>query len=248
VQAAGYSAGLFADDLNCFCGHHRRTPEAAIIRGLKHCQAEVHCWGAANRVVFAPSKEGLHILRRRGTCTSFKLLGVLFDSTLLMHDACKTIGTDAAWRLRTLLRCLVYHSVASMFRLYKTYLLPFCEYATPAIYHASCSALRHVDHIQEKFLEEMQVGAREALLVHNLAPLAARRDIAMLGVLQKCRLGLQLPCISQLFPTTSSVERKFLVINLDRGTAYARIASRAQHVARPCCECGQRVAFPRVAA
>jgi hypothetical protein len=42
------------------------------------------------------------------------------------------------------------------------------------------------------------------------------------GVLQKCRLGLQLPCISQLFPTTSSVERKFLVINLDRGTAYAR--------------------------
>jgi len=75
----------------------------------------VYCWGAAGRVVFAPSKEGLHILRRRGTCTGFKLLGVLFDSTLLMHDACKAIGTDAAWRLRTLLRCRVYHSVASMF-------------------------------------------------------------------------------------------------------------------------------------
>lgn len=73
-----------------------------------------------------------------------------------------------------------------------TYLLPFCEFATPAIYHASNAALRHVDHVQGKFLEEMQVGAREALLVHNLAPLATRRDIAMLGALQECRLGWQI--------------------------------------------------------
>ena len=96
--------------------------------------------------------------------------------------------------------CL-YHSVAIMFRPYMTYLLPFCEFATPAIYHASNAALRHVDHIQEKFLGEMQVGACEALLVHNLAPLATRRDIAMLGVLQECRLGLQLPCTSEMSPT-----------------------------------------------
>ena len=82
-----------------------------------------------------------------------------------------------------------------------TYLLLFCEFATPAIYHASNAALRHMDHVQGKFLEEMQVGAREALLVHNLAPLATRRDIAMLGALQECRLWLQLPCTNEMSPT-----------------------------------------------
>jgi hypothetical protein len=50
---------------------------------LDECQASLHRRGAANRVVFDPGKESMHIISRSRPCgASFKLLGIVFDPRL----------------------------------------------------------------------------------------------------------------------------------------------------------------------
>ena len=56
------------------------------------------------------------------------------------------------------------------------------EYCTPALFHATCTILKPLDGLQEGFLRKAGVTALEGLMVFNLAPLATRRDIAMLGL------------------------------------------------------------------
>ena len=46
-----------------------------------------------------------------------------------------------------------------------------------------------VDRILDKFLQQIGLTDKDALLHFNLAPLAVRRDIAMLGVLHRTKLG-----------------------------------------------------------
>ena len=45
--------------------------------------------------------------------------------------------------------------------------------------------LQRLDGIQDMFLEDIGVDAKCALLKHNLAPLACRRDIAMLAIIHR---------------------------------------------------------------
>jgi hypothetical protein len=71
---------------------------------------------------------------------------------------------------------------------------------TPAIYHASSSVLVALDRIQNRFLASVHVSEVDAFLNFNLAPLGLRRDIAMLGLLHKCALGLAHPLLLDLFP------------------------------------------------
>ena len=73
--------------------------------------------------------------------------------------------------------------------LYKAHVLSFIEYRTSAIYHASSSVLGSIDKIQDRMLKIACISELEALLVHNLAPLSTRRDIAMLGVIHRAALG-----------------------------------------------------------
>ena len=69
--------------------------------------------------------------------------------------------------------------------LYKAQLLGYIEYRTPAIYHASDSLLAPLDVIQNQILETADMNPLEALMVASLAPLAARRDMAMLGAIHR---------------------------------------------------------------
>ena len=73
--------------------------------------------------------------------------------------------------------------------LYKAHVLSFIEYRTSAIYHASSSVLSKVDKVQDRMLKIAGTTDAEALLVHNLAPLSTRRDIAMLGIIHRAALG-----------------------------------------------------------
>lgn len=50
--------------------------------------------------------------------------------------------------------------------------------------------LQVLDNIQNRFLQEVDLGISEALLEHNLAPLSTRRDIAMLGLIHRVVLGV----------------------------------------------------------
>ena len=73
--------------------------------------------------------------------------------------------------------------------LYKSQLLSFIEYRTPAIYHACASALMELDRIQDRLVNAAGFNEAEVLRVCRLAPLTARRDMAMLGLIHRTMLG-----------------------------------------------------------
>ena len=83
--------------------------------------------------------------------------------------------------------------------LYKAHLLSYLEYRTPAIYHAKREALQKLDRVQSKLLSDIGVDEVTALIEFNLAPLSARRDMAMLGVIHRTALGKGPRHFKQLF-------------------------------------------------
>ena len=190
VNAEGFTETVFADDLNCYKAFASSFSNDTITSELRSCQESLHQWGHANQVLFDPSKESFHILHRQSPAgDSFKLLGITFDTKLLMHEAAHTISAQARWRMRALLRAKRYHSVAGLVRLYKTHVLSYIEHATAAIYHAAPSVLQCIDSIQSIFLHEIGVTKELALDRFNLAPLSSRRDMAMLGLIHRSVLG-----------------------------------------------------------
>ena len=83
--------------------------------------------------------------------------------------------------------------------MYKSQLLAYIEYRTPAVYHATRAALERLDNIQIKFLHDAGVNETDALIHFNLAPLRMRRDIAMLGMLHRAAIGKGPSQLLQLF-------------------------------------------------
>jgi hypothetical protein len=151
----------------------------------------LHNWGFANQVTFDPGKESFHILHpRRYVGNNFHMLGVTFDPQLIMHTACYEIAAIASVRLRALLRTKRFHSTPTLVRQYKAQILSSIDFATPAIYHAPQFFLHVLDRIQDEFLAEMSLSPLAALCDYNLAPLSTRRDISMMGLLQRVSLGI----------------------------------------------------------
>ena len=109
-------------------------------------------------------------------------------------------NTEAGWRLKQLLRSRRYFTTPEMVHLYKAQVLSCIESSTPGVYHAAPSVLDRIDRVQRRFLREMGMDERAALRDYRLAPLPARRDMAMLGVLHRVALGLAPPQLAALFP------------------------------------------------
>ncbi len=109
----GFTETVFADDFNCFKGFAKsklpRNLRCEI--ELRGAQKELHLWGKANQVLFDPKKESFHLLHRRfHSDGEFRILGVLFDTQLLMHAAARHVATEAGWRLQQLLKARRYFS------------------------------------------------------------------------------------------------------------------------------------------
>ena len=81
---------------------------------------------------------------------------------------------------------------------YKQQMLSLIEYRTGAIYHATTSVLQHLDRLQEKFLCDLGITREAALMDFSLAPLSLRRDIALLGLLNRSAIGGGPPQFLQL--------------------------------------------------
>ena len=109
-----------------------------------------------------------------------------------MYEAVISIVAEAGSRLKMLMRCRPFYSIGALINLYKSHILSFIESGTPAYYHAAPSILKLIDGVQDEFLESMGISRKDAILHFNLAPLCARRDIAMLGILHKVVLGVAL--------------------------------------------------------
>ena len=133
----------------------------------------------------------MHVVgRQHAQGENFKILGVKFDCKLLMVEAVVETADSASWKLRSLLRSRRFFCDADMITHYKSHILSFVEYRTPGIYHACSSVLSRLDSVQDRFLRETGITDYDALFAFNLAPLSARRDIAMLGVIHRSVLGL----------------------------------------------------------
>jgi hypothetical protein len=190
INECFYKEIVFADDLNAYRTFTSCTHNSAIIGSLDMCQHELHKWGIANQVAFDASKESQHVLSLSDPVGgNFRLLGVPFDTELSMVSAVSEIVSSAGWKLRTLLRTRRFYTDADLIVLYKAHLLSYLEYRTPAIYHATRTVLKRLDAVQARFLRDIGVDDITALTTFHLAPLSARRDIAMLGVIHRTILG-----------------------------------------------------------
>jgi hypothetical protein len=143
----GFSETVFADDLNAWkralLNVGDANPHDALLASLGAVQAELHQWGAANRVRFDPGKESFHVLhRRKPHGEDFKVLGYWIGCKLLMHAA-RYVATDAGWRLRALLRSRRFFTVPELMRSYKAQILSFVESSTPTLFHAAPSIKSH---------------------------------------------------------------------------------------------------------
>ena len=69
--------------------------------------------------------------------------------------------------------------------LYKSRVLGYLEYRTPALYHATNTVLANLDKVQDNFLRDLGLTKLQALMEFNLAPLSTRRDVAMLGLVHR---------------------------------------------------------------
>jgi len=177
---------MFADDLNAFKELEQATCNEEAFQAAWKCQEKLHLWGKANQVTFEGTKESFHVLsHREPEGEDFKVLGVSFDCELKMEGAVQKLVGEARWKLKTLQKASTYHVDSELVTLYKSKLLSYIEYRTPAIYHATDTVLQSLDGVQQKLLKVVGCTELEALLHFNLAPLETRRDVAMLGLVHR---------------------------------------------------------------
>ena len=201
AQRKGGRESKFADDLSVTKVFEKDTPNKAVFADLKLCQQDVHKWGETNRVEFDPKKEELVVLHhRQGEGPEFRLLGPVFDPKLQMHTAVRKTVNKARPKLQALLHTRRFYSIGGLVKQFKTHLLCVLEAGTAAVYHAADSTLEPLDRVLFTFLRELELSSEEAFLEYNLASLNFRRDVAMLGLLHKCALGVAHPWLRELFP------------------------------------------------
>ena len=152
---AGFDEIVFANDLNSYCLRPNNTPNQQLMQEAAKCQHQVHEWGKANGVQFEPAKESFHVLSRADPAgESFKLLGVTFDTKLLMADEVHSLVTECSWKLTSIWRTRRLFCDYDLVNLYKAYVLSFAEYRTAAIYHCSTTTLAPLDAIQSRLLKQ----------------------------------------------------------------------------------------------
>ena len=85
------------------------------------------------------------------------------------------------------------------------------------MYHATDTLLEPLDEVQNKLLRAVGCTEQEALMLWNLAPLATRRDVAMLGVVHRAVLKKGLSHFQQFF-----------VVKEEQATHWTREAARRE--------------------
>lgn len=160
-----------------------------------------------------------------------------------MAHRVRVIFAESMSKLRSLLQVKRLYSASSMVRLFKCHMLSYIESNTPAIYHSAPSILRLLDSVQETLLMALGVGEVDAFLIHNLAPMSTRRDIAMLAVLHRIALGVAHGPIQRLFPQNSST--MYDHFSAHRQTQLQQQAAARLYRARPSCNSPAVLIWPR---
>ena len=152
-------------------------------------QLNLHSWGSSNSIEFGTSKESKTIISRfRPAGNSFRILGIVFDPKLVMHECVHETVVSCNWKIRTLLRCRSYYSISDLINLYKSHVLSFIEYRYPGLTHASNSVLLSLFLVQNRFLFHLHVSFERAACEFRLLPLRIRRHITCLGIFHRATL------------------------------------------------------------
>ena len=190
IREVMFTEMVYADDLNAYKIVPGSISAEHGIKTMELAQAELHGWGDANQVSFDDTKESKHILSRTDPHgADFKLLGVIFDCRLQMDVAISTLVGKMRWKTTMLLRSRCSFCTGDLITQYKQQVLSMVEYRTSAVYHATTTLIRRLDRAQDSFLRQLNLDRVIALLEFNLAPLAMRRDISMLGILHRAAIG-----------------------------------------------------------
>ena len=86
--------------------------------------------------------------------------------------------------------------------------------------------LTPLDRVQTTFVHNFNIDVIEAFMRYNLAPLALRRDIAMLGFLHKCNLPNAHPEMKRLFPERQG-KRLWNILSFNRRIFHPDLANRS---------------------
>ena len=141
---------------------------------------------------------------------NFNILGIRFDCKLVMSATVEELAKTCRWKLKAILRTSRFNTGEGLVNMYKAQVLSFVEYRTAAIYHVCSSALALLDAVQDKVLSVAGMSKVEALNAANLAPLAVRRDIAMLGVIHRAAIGRGPEQLKQFFKADVNARREGL--------------------------------------
>ena len=133
------------------------------------------------------NKESFHTLHPRAPSgNDFRMLGVCFDTKLVMRNACYEIASIAVGRRHAVLKLRSFFTTVEIINHYKSQVLFSIDFTTLAIYHSPESFLRVIDDVQHNFLNEMGLSQGEAFTNFNLAPLNVRKYKYVRLVASRC--------------------------------------------------------------
>ena len=120
----------------------KRSKNKTLLKNPHKCQEKLHEWGRANQVEFEPKKETVSIVSRHDPFgPDFKLLGVVFDTSLTMESAVTKLCNTSMWRFKSILKLRKFYDAPELMTSYKARILSYVEHRTPALYHASTSLI-----------------------------------------------------------------------------------------------------------
>ena len=206
AASLGAEPSLFADDLSVFQRFDRNDANEDIKRRMHVCRTRVHAWGRINRVAFDPSKEHVAVIHPiLGEGEPFKLLGCLIDCKLTMDQAVDKILSQVRPKIRAIERTQAHYNVKELISQFKTHVWSIMEVHNGGIFHSSNYLLEKFDSAQRHFLDRIGVDENTAFIEHNFAPPSLRRNIGILGLLQKRVLGISHPIFQKLLPFHADV-------------------------------------------
>ncbi len=201
ARIEGGSEVTFADDLSVFKTFDFATPNSEVISTMMATRNNCHKWGKMNRVTFDADKEHLVVIHPAvGQGGIFRLLGCFVDVQLQMIDEVDHLVQIARPKIKALLRTMKLYSISDMIQQFKTHIWGLIEYHTGAVLHTTPTVLARLDRLQTSFLEGLSIIEEVAFLDYNFAPTMLRRDIGILGFLQKRVLHQCHPAIIDFIP------------------------------------------------